>query len=197
MNYTVENLQRDVMTLLGEIASPTPSLYESDVPSPEDVVALKIGSVLPEVGKSILCGASAEKLGGGMLLDSKVMSRMMPCRLYAVELLLPEDFLRLVSVRISGWPRCVNGLILPGEAAWECQWSVESGIAGCPARPRAYLVAAEEGLKLRLLGSEDPDAALEHLGIFCVPSAPDFHFPPRLYPELVSAIADKITSDAR
>ena len=195
MKYSVNQLQTDVMARLGEISRPLSSLSDLDVPSPEDVVALKISSMLPEVGKSILCGASAEMLAGGMPLQSEVITWMMPCSLYAVELLLPEDFLRLVSVSILGWHRGVSGLILPGDAAWECQWSVEPGIAGCPARPQAYLVASGEGRKLRLLGSEGPDAALEHLSILCIPSAPDFHFPPRLYPELVASIADKIAKD--
>ena len=192
MNYSVDQLQTDVMARLGEISRPHSSLSDSDVPAPEDVVALKISSMLPEIGKRMLRDASAEMLGGGMPLEAEVKTRMMPCGLNSFEIRVPEDFLRLVSVKMSGWRCCVRRLIMPVDAAWEGQWSAEPGIAGCPERPRAYLVDEEEGLMLRLIGSEDPEAALLHLSTFCIPSAPDFHFPPGLYPELVAAIADKI-----
>lgn len=192
MNYSVNQLQTDVMGRLGEISRPLSSLSDSDVPGPEDVVALKISSMLPEIGKGMLLSASAEMLGGGMPLEAEVKTRIMPCGLYSFEIRMPEDFLRIVSVKMSGWRCGVCRLIMPGDAAWEGQWSAEQGIAGCPERPRAYLVNEDEGPMLRLIGSEDPDAALVHLSIFCIPSAPDFHFPPGLYPELVAAIADKI-----
>ena len=106
MTYNIDTLIQDVRCRIGEIA---------------DDVALMIGSMLPEVGAGIIRGSPLDRLGGGMLTVSETTSRLMPCGLYAVEATLPEDFLRLVSVKISGWRRPANSLILPGATAWECK----------------------------------------------------------------------------
>ena len=177
MTFNIDTLIRDVRGRIGEIA---------------DEVARMIESMLPEIGAGIIRGAPLDQLGGGMPTVGETTSRLMPCGLYAVEVTVPEDFLRLVSVKISGWQRSANTLILPGDAAWECRWSAEPGIAGSPARPRAYL-GPEGGVNiLRLIGSESVDAALEHLMVLTIPKAPEFHFPSQLYPELVGRIAEKM-----
>lgn len=137
--------------------------------------------------------APAEMLGGGETVDAEVLMRLMPCGLYAAEVDLPSRFLRLVSVGMAGWSRGVSRLLPPSSADWECQFSSEPGIAGCPSRPRAYIVAEGEGLRLRLLGSESADATLGWLRICTIPTPSSFHFPPLLYPRLVSTLATKLS----
>lgn len=178
MTYNIDTLIQDVSARVGEVA---------------DEVAHMIAEMLPAVGAFIIREASIERLSGGVPITSETTSRLMPCGLYAVEAALPEDFLRLVSVKIPGWLRPANSLILPGDAAWECQWSAEPGIAGSPERPRAYLDCGGAGSILRLIGSGDNDTALEYLRVLTIPVAPDFDFPEQLYPELVGMIAEKIT----
>ena len=177
MTYSIEKLIRDVAGIAGEMA---------------DEVALMIEGMLPEIGAGSIRGAPFDRLGGGVPIAVETASRLMPCGLYAVEVVLPADFLRLVSVKIPGWQRCANHLILPGDAEWECQWSAEPGIAGCPARPRAYLATEGDGMILRLVGSESADASLGHLRVLTIPAAPEFHFPSQLYPDLIGMIAEKI-----
>lgn len=196
MVYTLQKLQTDVMARLGEIARPQSQLPESAVPCPEDIVALRAASLLDDVGSRLIREASLETLGAGVPIEPEVMMRLMPCGLYGAILRLPEGFLRLTSVRMSGWRRSVSSIVFPESADWERQWSSETGIAGCPERPRAYIDSDREGRLLRLLGSVDSSDTLDKLGVWTVPSPGEdggFDFPETLYAELVGTIAAKLS----
>lgn len=188
MFYTLQQLQGDVMARLGELGTPLSSLPASVVPGPAEVVARKIESILPEAGARILREAPHELLGGGVLIEVEMTTRLMPCGLYAGEAVISDDFLRLVSVMMSDWSRSAHILDLPGSPDWERQWSSEPGIAGCPCCPRAYLDRYGEGLLLRVVGSDDSAATLEWLRGWCLPKPPAFHFPLQLYQSLISEI---------
>lgn len=193
MKYAVEDLIRDVMARLGEISRPQSSLA-CDVPWPEDILALKVRSLLGDVGRRLIREAPAESLAGddGAVATSlEVGMRLMPCGLYAAEVELPEGFLRMVSAKMGEWTRGVSALSGPDDAGWERQWSAEPGIAGCTGRPRAYLDLTGRIPVVRLLGSRSPDDALEWFSAWCIPEtdATDrFHFPKGLYGALVSSV---------
>lgn len=198
MRYTLHRLQTDVMARLGETVRPQGLLSAAGVPWPEDIIGVKVASLLGELGSRLLqeadCGLSCPRDVG---IPSGVLAvlKRMPCGLYGAEVRLPEMFLRLVSVKMAGWRRSVCGLVSPGSAEWSRQWSPEPGIAGSPERPRAYLDSDGEGMLLRLLGSVDSSDTLESLGIWIVPSAGEdggFDFPETLYAALVGAIAAKL-----
>lgn len=183
--YSLEKLVEDVMGRLGEVGGTVDGM--PSVPSPGEVLAIKVESLLPEVGARILMDAPVEKLGCGVPIECEITTRRMPCGMYAAEVTLPGNFVRLVSARMAGWKRSVGRLILPDSAGWECQWSAEAGIAGSPERPRGYLEAG----CLRLIGSEDVPV-LEHLCGWMLPEPPAFSFPAVLYPDLVAAISAKV-----
>ncbi|MDE5997618.1 MAG: hypothetical protein K2G77_05335 [Muribaculaceae bacterium] len=188
MLYSLQQLQADVMARLGEICPPLFSLPAAVVPGPAEVVARKIESLLPEAGERILREAPHELLGGGVLMEAEVTMHRMPCGLYAGEVVISDDFQRLVSVKMSDWSRSALTLILPGTSDWARQWSPEPGIAGCPCCPRAYLDRQGEGLLLRVVGSDDSGATLEWLRGWCLPTPPAFHFPSQLYQSLINEI---------
>ena len=198
MRCSLNRLQTDVMARLGERARPQAVAVTSGVPWPEDIVALKVSAFLAEEGSRIIREAPVGLLGCGVvgLMGCEVVSRRkMPCGLYAAEVRMPDDFLRMVSVKMSGWLRGAVDVAFPGSAGWERQWSAESGIAGCPERPRAYLDADGSGLLLRLVGSESESDSLEWLSGWCVPEADndgEFDFPDGLYPELVAAVMARL-----
>ena len=186
MIFTIERLQTDVMVRLGEISLSQTSVSAAGIPSPAEVIAAKVTSLLPEVGTKLICEASGSQLAGGMAMEAEAVFRLMPCGLHAAEIRLPEGFLVLTSLRMSGWRRSVSRLILPGSADWDCQWSEEPGIAGCQARPRVYM----DGNVLRAVGVE-ADSAVEWLRGWKIPSPGSdgkFHFPGSLYPDLVGGI---------
>ncbi len=200
MKYTLQKLQGDVMARLGEIVRPQCLMSEvqasAGIPCPEDVVALKIRSLLPGVGLKLIREAPLDMLEGGVVGVSRELSmRLMPCGLYAAECLLPDAFLRLTSVKMVGWQHSVSSLILPGSAEWSRQWSPETGIAGCQERPMAYLASSANGRLLRLLGSESEGDALEWLCGWSVPDVDmegNFDFPEALYGDLIGYISEGV-----
>lgn len=184
------------MARLGEIARPQDHMPESGAPWPEEIVSLKAGSLLAEVGACLIREAASESLGSGVAIACPEGSmRLMPCGLYAMELRLPEGFLRAASLKMAGWRGSVRTVIRQEMPDWNRQWSAHMGIAGCPEWPRAYLDSDADGMLVRLVGSAAADAVPERAGVWCVPSVDDeggFEFPELLYPELVGAIADRL-----
>ena len=198
MKYAFHTLLADVMARLGEIARPQIMSQSqtgmSDVPWPEDIIGLKVKSLLPEIGAGLIREASVGLSGCQVFGSSgcQVLMKEMPCGLYSAEVRLPEGFLRLLSVKMSGWRDCVCSLILPEMSDWKRQWSPHPGIAGCPEWPRAYLDIDVDGMLLRLVGSVTGEDSLEWLQVLTVPEVDalgEFDFPEALYPELVGAIA--------
>ena len=206
MKHSILKLQSDVMARLGEIARPQSQSSASssavDVPWPEDIIGLKARSLLPEVGGSLIREAPLPLLDCGAShspgTPEVYAMRRMPCGLYGAEVRLPGGFLRLVSVKMSDWGRSAVSVVLPESSGWNRQWSVESGIAGCPDRPRAYVDSDGGGILLRLMGSGSEDAALEWLNVWSVPeidSSGEFDFPETLYPDLVAGISGRLIKE--
>lgn len=72
-------------------------------------------------------------------------------------LLLPEDFMRLVSFRMSDWERTVYEAITPDAPSYPLQRSRFRGLRGTPSRPVCALCVRPEGkvLEFYSCGSED------------------------------------------
>ncbi|MDE6512265.1 MAG: hypothetical protein K2L00_09290, partial [Muribaculaceae bacterium] len=110
MIYGIETLIGDVMARLGEFPRPRPSLPASSsgsglslsgIPWPQDVVALKVRSMLPEAGSRLIREAAPLPSAEGGAEAPVSVSRLMPCGLYAAEVSLPEDFLRIGMARMG------------------------------------------------------------------------------------------------
>ena len=189
------------MARLGEMARPHARLQDdsdhTEVPWPEDVVSIKAGALIADEGKRLIMESPSEELGHhGMDPCGDIVMRCMPCGLYGAEVRLPDGFLRMTSVKMSGWMHGIGALIPADSPEWHRQWSSEPGIAGCPAGPRAYTDRDGEGILLRLLGSENDEDHLVWLSGWSVPEIGDddgFDFPVGLYAELVGRIAARLT----
>lgn len=166
------------------------------IPTVRSALERKIGSLLPEVGGTLLREAPASSLGGAeSLADAAVTVRMAPCGFYAADIELPEDFVRLVGLRVAGWKRTVSEVVGAGDALYACRWSAEPGIAGSAERPKAYLRASASGYVLTAIGGESAEMTVEQLLLWRQPKAdPDgnFRFPEALYPALVRFLLQKI-----
>lgn len=209
MKYSLDILTRDVMARLGEFPRPRPSLpgvsSPDSIPWSQDIIALKVRSLLPEVGSRLILEAPSPPEGGEAIESPASggpgiwMGRCMPCGLYAAEIPLPDDFLRLESVKMGEWRHAVSQVIVAADSGWLRQWSPEVGIAGCPERPRAYLDRTASGPLLRLVGSHSVDDSLGWLRLWRVP-IPDedgcFDFPATLWGQLTSAIVSLLDSVA-
>ena len=194
MRYSIDQTAEDVMSALGETSGVSPSSGMAGIPTLRDILKRKISSFLPEAGKKLLVEASAEMLAGAEDYHAEVSARKVPAGLYAVDIPLPEDFVRLVSLRMRSWQRGVDKVFTSASDCFQRQYSAEPGIAGCPSRPQAYL---GNGI-LTAIGSETASDTLEHLHLWRIPlpdSAGNFHFPAPLYPDLLTRLLSLISQN--
>jgi len=63
-------------------------------------------------------------------------------------IVLPEDFMRLVSFKMSDWTHSVNGAVTQESEAYLMQQSEYPGIRGCPQKPVVAIINAPAGLSL-------------------------------------------------
>lgn len=191
MTYTIGTLADDVMERLGENPRPlAASETFGGIPSVRQRMESRVAAMLPEAGSSIILEASVHELSGGEKLAVTPTMRKLPCGLYGTWIAIPDDYLRLVSLKMASWERAVSET-----GVGEMQWSRECGIAGCPSRPQAYLALDAGGLNLLGAGSESSSDKLEYCLIWRVPKADtdgNFRFPAALYPKLADRIASKL-----
>lgn len=191
MTYTLQNLVNDVMSVMGETSAASPASGISGIPSLSDILQRKISSLLPGVGRKLLIEASPEMLAGAEEYKTDINSRKTVCGLYAYDIHLPEDFIRLVYLKMKSWMRGVNLLVTPDSQSYLRRFSPEPAIAGSPDRPMAYLC----GDVLSAYGSESASDSPEHILIWRIPrpdSAGNFPFPAALYPDLLSHLIKQL-----
>lgn len=105
---------------------------------------------------------------------------------------LPDDFLRLVSVRMSDWKRSARA-ITEDDAEYFEQLSEFAGIRGNPNKPIAALVQGSDGLYLELYSSESLDATIKWFRYIAMPETntengkddSTFELPSKLVPSIV------------
>lgn len=183
------------MALLGENSQQRPALSGVDVPGTYGMLTLKIKNLLPACGRQLLAEASPQQLAGGEETEPECVIRRMPCGLDAADMPLPADTVRVASLECAGWTGDVTSVITPESDAWRRQWSKEPGIAGCAARPMAYLGPTAAGLRLRVIPYISATPPLLTLWRVPIPdSATNFHFPESLYPDLVKEITAQCQS---
>lgn len=73
-------------------------------------------------------------------------------------ILLPDDFLRLVSFRMSDWTRAVGDAAEAGSPAYDRQHSEYAGIRGSATKPACALTMRPEGLALEYHGCRSAEA---------------------------------------
>ncbi|MGN1228508.1 MAG: hypothetical protein ACI4T5_02480 [Prevotella sp.] len=73
-------------------------------------------------------------------------------------ILLPDDFCRLVSFKMSDWKRCVHTAIGTDDPQYELQQSEFSGIRGNSEKPVVAIVMRSVGLTLEFYSCDSEDA---------------------------------------
>lgn len=195
MKYTLQQLQADVMALLGENARQRDALAGVDVPGTVGMLSARIKRLLPVSGKILLQDAPQHLLGGGEPLTPPFSTCLMPCGLYAVDMELAADTVRIAGIQLKEWSRGVSSVFTPDQDGWRRQWSREPGIAGSTANPLAYMTSSSAGILVRAVGVAAPPAdtaSYPSLTAWRIPVADEsgyFCFPAHLYPDLVNKIA--------
>lgn len=113
-----------------------------------------IRSKIEEAAREVGMAAPAHLLGAGHRLDEAVYRRPDG----SGYLILPEDFMRLISFRMSDWERSVHTAIGVDDPLYGVQSSRYRGLRGNPQKPVVAVTLKPEGRVLEFWSSKDDDA---------------------------------------
>ena len=187
MYFPIKQLASDVAAILGEsLASDCPP-EETHFPFIEERVRLMSPLILEE----LLMQAEVEELCEVKSLNVSVTVDS----LGMVTIVLPDDFLRLVSVKMSDWKRQVCHITPSDSEHYLWQTSRWEGIRGSPERPLALLGRNLSGERCMRLFSSGQDASLDHLLYIARPKlypSDLLEVPDNFYNILVCRVAEAI-----
>jgi len=86
---------------------------------------------------------------------------------------LPEDFMRLVVMKMSDWERSVYQAISEGDGEYDVQFSRWAGLRGTPQKPVCAIVMRPEGLVLEFWSSKNSSATMSRALYLPVPTVKD------------------------
>jgi hypothetical protein len=151
MNCKVNILKQEVRIALDQNMSSDPLIAISDI----DTLSLDqiIESKIEDAARVVLRDAPNYLLDGGVSFGnadhtSSVVWFSQKSGLGGGYILLPEDFLRLVSFQMSDWSRAVSVAITEDNPLYARQSSRYGGIRGCPQKPVVALVPYSTKLAL-------------------------------------------------
>lgn len=145
MEYNVSDLTRDVRVAIDMNMSSAPlsSLGDVDTLSLDEIIVSKIEDAarMVESGAPVYLLGSGEPFGASIGWDSEEGYG-------SGHIVLPQDFLRLVSYEMSDWSMAVTSVITEDDPLYARQRSRFPGIRGCPQKPVVAVVSRPVGLVL-------------------------------------------------
>lgn len=185
---TVKQLASDVAAVLGESLALDCHPEESPFPDMEDRVRILAPEVLNNlISDSPLCRlCDAVSFPGTVKRDENGDGKLE----------LPDDFMRLVSVRMSDWKYPVTEISEPGHPKSLMQTSKWPGIKGNPERPVVTMETEASGKKVLHLYSSAGSATLSSFLYIPRPEVSStgiLSVPVELYPSLVLRLADLLS----
>ena len=161
-------------------------------------------SLVEPTAKEVLTQAPLLDLGEGAPFDGPIAWDGIPGRGPGA-VVLPPDFLRLLTFRMSGWGRAATIVSADSpRAGW--QHSPFPGIHGNPRRPVAFIEPSSFGKRLHFFASYDgPNAHIVEARYIPMPRLRDLPsphsverdlpFPSRLYHSLIHTLVEKTNAD--
>jgi hypothetical protein len=145
MTYNIEDIKRDIRIALDQNMVSTQLLATSDI----DTLSLNdiIESKIAEAARVVMRDAPSYLLDGGVAFGESI-SWFSREGIGGGSILLPQDFLRLVSFQMSDWSRAVTSAILEDDPFYELQSSRYPGVRGNPQKPVVALSQQPIGLVL-------------------------------------------------
>ncbi|MDE5868807.1 MAG: hypothetical protein K2H18_01120 [Muribaculaceae bacterium] len=158
MIYSAEEMIRDVRVAIDMNCGEDRLAAVSD----EDTLRLDelIYSKIEEAARIVLMDAPARLLESGHDLVNDDGSNFYMGDDGKGFVILPDNFLRLVSFRMSDWNRTVYEPITAADPLYARQSSRWKGICGNPERPVCALVRRSEGLVLEFFSCRDEEATV-------------------------------------
>ena len=184
----ISRITDDVALLLGVCPSHFPD--SSGCPTLAD----RIRADVVELAAGAILSTPRDRLSGWRLLSDEGLtisgdgSAILP---------LPEDFLMLHSIRMSGWEREVTEALPSDHWLAKLQGSAWHGLRGTPSRPLAFSAVSPDGGKALRLYSVSPGATVASGWYMPAPQIDEtgeIEIPPAAYPVLVESLTDRIRS---
>ncbi len=195
MLYHLSDICRSVRIALRENVRTQPLLDAGDIDTLmlDEVIEAQVEKAACEV----LLAAPHALLEEGLPFPAKVVWHRQPYHLWG-HVLLPDDYLRLVSFRMSDWERAAT-LITVDDPRYQWQHSRFPGICGNPQNPIAVEVTYPEGRVLEFFSCHLPASLPKdfhphviHARYLPIPRLHPvdrtIHLPRRLYDTLIERI---------
>lgn len=106
-----------------------------------------IGSKIEEGVRHVIAGAPLTMIDSGKTITGSVTMRAASGSGY---LILPDDFMRLLLLKLGSWERPVTTAIGAGDPRYAMQFSRHAGIRGTRQKPVAALTRRSTGLALEM-----------------------------------------------
>lgn len=147
MEYALEELKRAVRVALDEndTSATLAALGDVDTLSLDELIESKLVPAVLVVHRD----AQRQLLDAGMPFVGEIRWES-AVGIGRGEMALPEDFLRLVSFRMSDWRRDVTEAIYEDDPRYDLQLSAFAGVRGCPEKPVVAIIQTGQGLALEI-----------------------------------------------
>ncbi len=191
MRYLVRDIVREVRIHLDLDAEDLPLVHVPDAQAL--TVDAIVRSLIVQGATQVICEAPLSKLQTGVPVRGGVAWRDAPGVGMGL-LLLPDDFLRLIALRMSDWQRDAK-IISAHDAEYQWQSSRFPGVRGNPQRPVVAVVSTPAGWAAELYTSQaGPGVTLSKALYQPVPVIRHdaIELPPLLFHEVIDRIADLV-----
>lgn len=154
--YVVADLVKEVRIIMDENRDSTPLIEAGD----EDALSLNeiIAYNLPVAAQIVESEAPRHLLGGGEALATSINWETGSVGNGRGTVILPENFLRLVSFEMSDWERPVTEVITDDDELYAQQFSRFKGLRGSPQSPVVAIVNTPAGTVLEFFSCEEGDS---------------------------------------
>lgn len=183
--YLIEDMKRDVRIAFDENAVSGELLTDSD----KDTLTLEeiIISRIPVAARIVETISPLPLLGGGEAFGESIGWESEPG--YGMGfILLPDDFLRLVSFQMSDWDRAVSQTITESDPIYQMQQSRFGGVRGNPQKPVVAIVNQPAGMVLEFYScTAGEDVYIKQGRYIPIPKIKDdmIELPPKIYDAVV------------
>lgn len=157
MNYSVETLKEEIRVVMDQNRDDIMLLEGAG-----DVETLALDRII--LGNIVNAATYVERNAAQYLLDNGVPLEFVEVKWNdngTGSMILPENFMRLVSFKMSDWEIAVTEPITDGNPIYAQQHSRYGGVRGNTQRPVVAIVKRPSGLLLEFFSCKDRDATVE------------------------------------
>ena len=159
-SYDVDKLVKAVQIILdrNQVSDALLDAGDTDTLSQQEIIESKIA----EAVRIIETDAPLHLITGGTNTQDGDIAWKQVGETYVGDMLLPTDFMRLVSIQMEDWER-PGKLISEQDPEYQWQSCRFSGVRGCPQKPIVAAVQYADGLHLELYSCKSSDVEIKRM----------------------------------